>query len=42
MKVTEQISTNSRVIKDLLTKYKDTFTAMCELINNLFKQKPIK
>lgn len=34
MKVTEQISTNSRVIKDLLTKYKDTFTAMCELINN--------
>lgn len=39
MKVTEQISTNSRVIKDLLTKYRDTFTAMCELINNSIQAK---
>lgn len=42
MKVTEQISTNSRVIKDLLTKYKDTFTAMCELINNSIQAKANK
>lgn len=42
MKVTEQISTNSRVIKDLLTKYKDTFTAMCELINNSIQAKATK
>lgn len=27
-------STNSRVIKDLLTQYKNTFYAFCELINN--------
>jgi hypothetical protein len=39
MKVTEQISTNSRVIKDLLTKYKDTFTAICELMNNSIQAK---
>lgn len=30
----KKISTNSRVVKDLLTKYKDTFQALCELINN--------
>ena len=39
MKFTEQISTNSRVIKDLLTKYKDTFTALCELVNNSIQAK---
>ena len=27
-------STNSRVIKDLLTQYKNTFYAFCELVNN--------
>ena len=32
--VSKKITTNSRVIKDLLTKYKDTFQAFCELINN--------
>jgi len=30
----KKITTNSRVIKDLLTKYKDTFQAFCELVNN--------
>ena len=39
MKFTEQISTNSRVIKELLTKYKDTFTALCELVNNSIQAK---
>ena len=34
MKHTRQLSTHSRVVKDLLTKYKDTFTAFCELLNN--------
>lgn len=35
MKTTrKKISTNSRVVKDLLTKYRDTFQALCELINN--------
>jgi len=32
--VSKKITTNSRVIKDLLTNYKDTFQAFCELINN--------
>ena len=32
--VTKKISTNTRVIKDLLTKYRDTFHALRELINN--------
>ena len=31
---TKRITTHSRVIKDILTRYKDTFSAMCELINN--------
>lgn len=31
---TKKITTNTRVIKDLLTKYKDTFQAFRELINN--------
>ena len=30
----KKITTNTRVIKDLLTKYKDTFQAFKELINN--------
>ncbi|KIX19844.1 hypothetical protein SY27_17520 [Flavobacterium sp. 316] len=30
----KKITTNTRVIKDLLTKYKDTFQAFRELINN--------
>jgi len=35
MKTTrKKITTNTRVIKDLLTKYKDTFQAFKELINN--------
>ncbi len=34
MKHVSQLSTNSRVIKDLLTSYKDTFSALCELLNN--------
>lgn len=32
--VSKKITTNSRVIKDLLTKYTDTFAALKELINN--------
>jgi hypothetical protein len=32
--VNKKITTNSRVIKDLLTKYNDTFSALKELINN--------
>lgn len=32
--VVKKITTNSRVIKDILTRYKDTFSALCELINN--------
>lgn len=32
--VSKKITTNTRVIKDLLTKYSDTFTAFKELINN--------
>lgn len=31
---TKKITTNTRVIKDLLTKYRDTFQAFRELINN--------
>lgn len=34
MRVQKQISTNSRVISSLLTKYRNTFTAFRELINN--------
>lgn len=30
----KKITTNSRVIKNLLTKYSDTFRAFKELINN--------
>lgn len=32
--ITKKITTNTRVIKDLLTKYSDTFSAFKELINN--------
>lgn len=32
--IKKKITTNSRVVKDLLTKYKDTFQALTELINN--------
>lgn len=32
--VTKKITTNTRVIRDLLTKYRDTFQAFRELINN--------
>jgi hypothetical protein len=32
--VKKKITTNSRVVKDLLTKYRDTFQALTELINN--------
>lgn len=32
--VTKRISTNTRLLKDHLTKYKNTFYALCELINN--------
>lgn len=32
--VKKKITTNTRVIKDILTRYKDTFSALCELINN--------
>src|SRR3569833_3319027 len=33
MKHTRQLSTHSRVVKELLTRYRDTFTAFCELLN---------
>ncbi len=39
MKQTRQLSTNSRVIKELLTRYKDTFTAFSELLNNALQAK---
>lgn len=39
MKHTRQLSTHSRVVKDLLTRYKDTFTAFCELLNNSLQAK---
>ncbi|HXB09521.1 MAG TPA: ATP-binding protein [Puia sp.] len=39
MKYSKQLSTNSRIIKDLLTKYKDTFAAFCELLNNSIQAK---
>src|SRR6185312_16706041 len=31
-------TTNSRVLKDLLTQYKNTFYAFCELINNSIQE----
>jgi len=39
MKYSKQLSTNSRIIKDLLTKYRDTFAAFCELLNNSIQAK---
>src|SRR5579859_7085815 len=39
MKYSKQLSTNARIIKDLLTKYKDTFVAFCELLNNAIQAK---
>jgi Histidine kinase-, DNA gyrase B-, and HSP90-like ATPase len=39
MKHTKQLSTHSRVIKELLTKYRDTFVAFCELLNNSLQAK---
>ena len=35
----KRITTNTRVIKDILTKYKDTFHAFMELINNSLQAK---
>lgn len=35
-------STNSRIIKDLLTQYRNTFYAFCELINNSIQTKANK
>ncbi|HSH67426.1 MAG TPA: hypothetical protein VLB84_16905 [Bacteroidia bacterium] len=35
-------STNSRIIKDLLTQYRNTFYAFCELINNSIQAKANK
>lgn len=39
MKHTKQLSTHSRIVKELLTKYKDTFVAFCELLNNSLQAK---
>jgi hypothetical protein len=39
MKQTKQLSTHSRVVKELLTRYKDSFTAFCELLNNSLQAK---
>jgi len=39
MKQTKQLSTHSRVVKELLTRYRDTFTAFCELLNNSLQAK---
>lgn len=39
MKHTRQLSTHSRVVKELLTRYRDTFTAFCELLNNSLQAK---
>ncbi|MCA4895256.1 MAG: ATP-binding protein [Cytophagales bacterium] len=38
-KVRKKISTNSRVLSDLLTKYKNTFYALAELITNSIQAK---
>jgi hypothetical protein len=35
-------STNSRIIKDQLTQYRNTFYAFCELINNSIQAKATK
>ncbi|MDP1880796.1 MAG: ATP-binding protein [Parachlamydiaceae bacterium] len=35
-------STNSRIIKDLLTQYRNTFYAFCELVNNAIQAKATK
>ena len=37
--VKKKITTNSRVLSDLLTKYKNTFHALCELITNSIQAK---
>jgi len=37
--VTKKITTNTRVIKDLFTKYTDTFIALKELLNNSIQAK---
>ncbi len=37
--VTKRITTNTRVIKDLFTKYTDTFIALKELLNNSIQAK---
>ncbi|HEY4208574.1 MAG TPA: ATP-binding protein [Puia sp.] len=39
MKQTKQLSTHSSVVKELLTRYKDSFTAFCELLNNSLQAK---
>lgn len=42
MKVKQKFTTNSRVIKELLTQYKDTFAALKELVNNSIQAKATK
>ena len=37
--IKKKITTNSRVLSDLLTKYKNTFHALCELITNSIQAK---
>jgi hypothetical protein len=39
MKQTKQLSTHSSVVKELLTRYRDTFSAFCELLNNSLQAK---
>ena len=38
-KIQKKITTNSRLLSDLLTKYRNTFFAFCELINNSIQAK---
>jgi len=42
MIIKKKISTNSRVLNELLTKYRNTFYAFCELINNSIQAKTSK
>lgn len=37
--IKKKITTNSRVLSDLLTKYKNTFHALCELVTNSIQAK---
>ena len=38
-KIKKKFTTNSRLLSDLLTKYKNTFYAFCELITNSIQAK---